>query len=650
MTNIVNFDIETKSELDLAEVGGYRYAMDPSTDVICLAHSNVIWTPRSGPVHFHPDTIFCGYNVLQFDYLIWKYILHPQYGWQHPDAFVFEDTMHRAAYTNLPGALDDVAIALNTPRKDPEGHKLMLQMCKPARAIKSNSDRWRHHTPENIQRLAAYCLQDVIAEAAVSAKLPPLPESEKKIVAVDTKVNARGMHIDMELVQACIDCADGIADHYREELDQITNGQVPKETALGEMSEFCRNQGMVIPDGAGAMDKEAIVGYLKADIPEKARRVLKIRQMIGRSSLSKLERMKVAVCSDNRIRGTLQYYGAHQTGRWAGRIIQPQNFPRRDLDDYDAAIATVKMGPDAMELFYGDDSLGVITALIRPCINACAGKQLVTADYNAIECRVLAWLADESRLLNNFRTGRCPYRDMASIIYGVPYEAVTDKQRHLGKTIILACGYGMGGKRRPNGEPARFQVTAELQRLIITDAQSEQYVDTYRDTFASIPRLWYAMDDAVKNAIRHPNAIYSVSGIHIKFDGVDLKIRKPNGALLWYRQARIEQRYDEEYERMRDTLTFMGEIAQGRWGRIYTYGAKIVENLCQSISRDLTAEALVRCENEGCDPILTVHDEIICESAHLTARSLEEIMCRSESWASGIPVKAKGFTSPYYRK
>jgi DNA polymerase len=320
--------------------------------------------------------------------------------------------MVAAAYGNLPNKLAEVAHALGTKDKDLIGSKLMQQLCKPAHTTAANNDPKRRHTPEALARLASYCATDVEAERALHPLLPTLPASELRLWQLDQTINRRGLYIDYPLVHRLRRVAQMVQELQREELREITNGTVEIETKLAALADFCRANGLAIPTGKGAMDADAIDAYLlKSDLPTKVRRALEIRRALAKSSLSKLTRMDAARCEDGRLRGTLQFYGAHQTGRWAGRIIQPQNLPRgvfETVDDYmlglnAVALADDQCAPEALSMCYGAKSMDVLSTLIRPCIRAAPGNVLVVADLSAIEARGLAWASGEEWRMEVFR-------------------------------------------------------------------------------------------------------------------------------------------------------------------------------------------------------------------------------------------------------
>ena len=599
-SGMISFDIETYSEIDLKVAGSWRYAEDPSTDVLC-AHwtfeegGGGYWHPGDEPPVFPADAVFSGYNVLKFDAVVWEKVLVKKYGWTFPGYDAFVDTMHRAHYTNLPGTLDQVARVLNAPPKDKAGHTLMLQLCKPAKPIIASNDPRRLHTPESLKRLSEYCAQDTVAEAAVASMLPMLPPRELLTSRVDFHVNNRGAGIDTALVKSCVSCAEGVAQYYLDAMAKVTKGVVTKSTDLRGITAFCQSRGLVVPEGKGAMDKEAIEKYLELpDLDPGVRTVLTTRSILGKSSLAKFARIQQALCSDGRLRGLHEYYGAHQTGRWAGRIVQAQNLPRRGLPDYDAAIQAAHDGPENFLWYYGEDALGTLTGLIRPCFSAMKGHELIIGDYNAIEARVVAWLADDQTLLTAFRNGVCPYKEMASVVYGVPYDKVTKAQRQLGKVIILACGYGMGA--------AKFKDTASKAPyyITLTDEEAKKYVDLYRNRFSRIKQLWKDADQSAKAAIRNPGTTYTAGQLLFRFDGVNLKMRLPNGVVLWYRNASIVMRTVKGFTDPMPAIQFMGEDEHGGWSAQSTYGGKLVENCFSGDTLVLTASGWRRIDGVIC--------------------------------------------------
>lgn len=654
MPVICNVDIETYSEVELKEVGAYRYAEHPSTCALCASwkfdDSETVyrWRPGDPAPTFAPGTIFEGYNVTHFDALIWQKILTPRHGWVFPGFERFSDTMARVALTNLPGSLAQAARAMGTAEKDVVGSKLMTLLCRPANATIVNADPKRRHSPEALARLEEYCDDDVRAEAALSRAVPALPEAERPVLWASDQMNRRGVRVDLDLVERMQGVAAAYQEILREQLVTITRGQVESETKLNDIKAFCRARGLAVKDGPGALDKDAINGFLElADLESDVRRVLQIRQWLGKSSLAKLSRLKAATCADGRVRGLFMFCGAHQTARWSGKIVQPQNLPKGVLKGaraYEEALAAIYEGADSVDLFYGDKTMDILASCIRCCLVPTMGNEFVVADYSAIEARVVAWLAGEQWLLDAFRQGIDPYKVMTSVIYGVPYEAVTPAQRQVGKTVVLGAGFGLGHKK--------FVSYAAKAGIVVETEEAKRIIDAYRTKNSRIKGLWYECDRAAKTAIRNPGTIYAAGKLLFKFDGQNLKMRLPSGRCLWYRKAYLATKAVPWSDEPQEAIFFYGEDEHGNWGAQDTYGGKLVENATQAAARDVLAHAMVKVEGEGLSPVITIHDELGCDlpPGRLSVRDLEALMCDLPAWADGLPMKAEGFTCNRYRK
>lgn len=661
-----HIDLESYSTVDLAASGVYPYAAHPDTEVLCGCWSVEdcpvqTWTwGMPPPVLPLGDTEWWAYNA-QFDATMWYEILHKRCGWAWPGWGAFRCSMVAAAYGNLPSKLAEVAKALGTSEKDRLGHQLMMTLCKPAHETTKNDDPKRRHTPEALGRLAAYCAQDVIAERALHRLLPELPASELRLWQLDQTINRRGVYLDLPLINRLQAVASGIAELYREELRDVTGGAVGSETCLAALATFAREGGAPVTTGKGAMDKDAIVAYLgMPGLDPKAKRALEIRQLLGKSSLSKLERMKQARCEDGRIRGTLQFYGAHQTGRWAGRIIQPQNLPRgvfEDVEGYESGLANVATAdattcPEWMTGIYAEKSMDVLSTLIRPCLCAAPGKVLVVADYSAIEARAQAWCSGEKWRMDVFRGDGKIYEASAARTLGVPVESIKkgSAERGLGKVTELALGY--------QGGPGAMEKFGAVEDYGIAKERLRPIVDQWRAASPMMVRLWRGLQDAALEAVRTPGTITRYGYARFRMVGAHLRMALPSGRNLWYRNATIA--YEPapwDATKLLDQLVFWGEDADGHWGRQKAYGGSLTNNLCQGLCRDLMAHAMENAESLGFPVVLTVHDELVCEvddpgepERPALARQLCDLMCVLPSWADGFPIKAAGFTSSYYMK
>lgn len=664
---IYNFDLESFSDLDLRKCGSYAYARHHSTDVLCAAWrgddgSKGVWRPGlPATLVIRPGDEVHGYNIISFDAEMWRWVLHRKYGWVWPGYDVFRDTMSRAAYANLPGALGEVAIALGTKAKDAIGAKLMQRLCKPAHEVIGNDDPRRLHTAANLERLSLYCAEDVEAEAALSPHLPELPPDEVKAERITHTMNRRGWRVDLDLVRRLRELALIHGDVLRARMASASRGAVERETNLAAIAAFARSRGVAVGEGRGSMDAEAVDGFLaQPDLDPDVRVVLDVRRQLGRSALAKLDRILTCVCDDQRVRGLIQYYGAHQTGRDAGRLVQIQNLPRgifQGARSYADALATVRHGSpadayDLLRMCYERPDVAVtdvLSSLIRPCFIASEGRNLHVSDYSAIEGRVLAWLAGEERILDAYRRGLRLYCVAAAGIFNEPYEVINanrgsdPRYKHMdmvGKVVELACGY--------QGAIGAFKAMAGAYGLVLPDEQINQIVKAWRASRPLTVKFWYDCGDAAIEAVRNPGKIITVGRILFRFDGVHLKIRLPSGRCLWYRNARVRPKQTPVGER--DALFFYGEGLNGRYCLEDTYGGKIVENITQAVSRDLLMGGAIKAEDEGVEVVARVHDELVADHPGDDKHLLEQIMGVMPAWADGLPMRAEAFVSPFYRK
>ena len=668
--DIFNFDVETCSELDLKKVGGHVYTRHPSTDVLCVSWYNRT-TKEKGtwyrgdppPLHFlpHNSGIYTGWNVLNFDRLIWKFILAPKYGWVYPGDHAFRDTMEDGAYAGLPRGLDQAAQVSVGAGKDKEGSKLMMSLTKPRKITKTMKDPWRHHTASAIKRLGEYCEVDVLRELQIAKIIKPLPKYEGKISRASTGMNDRGIKIDKELAESAINILEIHRQNQRERLASITKGRITKETQHKAFVSEMLRYGIDLPKtdkGNERFDKEVVTDLLtQVEDWEPAYDVLSLRQELNKSSVSKYQAMLRCLCPDGRIRGCFQNYGAH-TGRWAGRLVQFQNFPRgifKSEEQYREAIALVKAGD--YETLASDPSrnlMDVMSTLLRACIVPEEGCELNVSDYSAIEGRVLAWLAGETKVLHAYEKGERMYCHAASSIYRVPYQTIydgrnTDKKYGemdlIGKVCELALGY--------QGASGAFASMAKAYGVELPESRVKEIVRGWRDGREKTVQFWYDLESAAIKAINRPGTIHKVGKIKFRMKGKHLRVLLPSGRLLTYRDAHTRQVSVPWTDKLKEAMFYWGvDSYTGQWTRIQTYGGKLAENITQAVARDFMAEALVRCENTGLNPVLTIHDELGCENPIGSGglEHLNNILMMLPSWAPDIPMGVAGWSGQFYRK
>lgn len=452
---ILSIDVESRSAADLRKTGAARYFEDPSADVLCAA-----WCVDDGPVgtwvrgqpcppeiaaHVAAGLPIAAWNA-SFEMWGWKYVLGPKHGWPVPALTQWVDTMAQAAAMSIPQSLDGAAQALAMEQqKDKDGMRLIRKFSIPRKAKKGEAPGLLYWTnpedaPEDFAAFVAYCANDVVVERAIRNKLVPLSDYEQRVWALTLRMNDRGVHLDMPLVDALQRVAEQAKARLDKEMLQATSGAVSACSQVAALTRWLQTQGV----DADKLNKNAIEDLLSSDLPEQARRAVELRKEAAKTSTAKLDAMQAAVCRDDRARGLHLYHGAG-TGRWSGRLIQTQNMPR--------GTGTVKEPEDAVddmltgdarwiELVYGK-SMSAVSDMLRSCITASPGNRLLAADYSSIEGRVTAWLAGEQDEIDAYRandagTGAGIYEIAAGGIFNVDPSRVTKPQRQVGKAACVA--------------------------------------------------------------------------------------------------------------------------------------------------------------------------------------------------------------------
>lgn len=649
---LVHFDTETASTADLRKCGAYAYAENPETRCIVLCYAI-----GDGPVRtwlegqpFPAELIaaakagarFAAWNVA-FDFQIWNQVLARVVpGLPLLRLEQTECVMARALYWGLPGMLDAAGPALGLGTvKDKAGHALMLRMCRPRAFDERGRPRWWHlEDAAKLAALARYCGTDVAVERLAAKNLPPLPDRERRIWLADQRANARGVALDMALIREMKEVATLARGALDAEMERATGGLVRKTSEAGKLLAHVQAHGY-----RGADLKRNTILAERASCNAYVRKLLDLRLDAARTSTAKLDAMLACVCADGRVRGVVQHYGAGRTGRWAGRLIQPQNFPRPTVKQVREAIKLL-LNPAllpaeklaALDLFFGDSPMGVLASCLRGCIVPAAGKRFVVVDFAQIEARVNPWLAGQEDVLDVFRAGQDVYTHTA--------RKIGSDSRQLGKVLVLACGFGMGW--------SKFQATAAAPpyKLAMSDAEAANNVRAWREANAEIVAFWYEAEAAAKAIARgNPGDEVAIrGGITLRRRGGSMFIILPSGRHLVYRRVRLETDADG-----REALTYDGvDQRTRRWGPIRTYGGKLVENIVQAVARDVMADALLELEARGLGHLLTVHDEDIIEAdadvADATLAEVMAVMTTPPAWAAGLPVGADGHVMDRYGK
>ena len=683
-------DFETRSPLDIRKVGAVRYCEHEQTEILCLGYKlpgrdRQLWVP---PAPFPDDIVahvVAGYPVESHHVLMelsaWFHKLHRARGIPMPRKWI--DTQASCAYRALPLGLDQVGQVLDLEtKKDKRGKYLIQRLCKPRKPRKAERELFAleglseadyptlyHEDPDLRDELHAYCLDDVGAENDLGDTVGDLPAPEYRLWVLDQTINWRGVQVDMDAVFAAQDIIDQLTATMGAELAEITAGAVTTANQRDKILAWLRGRNIWISD----LQAETVKALLdEAELPDDCRRVLEIRTQLGRSSNKKLLKFIETVCADGRVRGLLQYHGA-STGRWAGRGVQPQNFPRGSLEFYcdllgmkddpssvmELLIDTIKLrDPEALALLFGDAVEAISTGLRGMFVSA-EGKRLLVADFAAIEAVVLAWVAGEDWKVaafegiqhgEGYQGAADIYCATASAVFGTP---VVDKKTHpaerqVGKVCELAFGYqgGLGAWRNFDSSDRH------------SDEDVEEFKRSWRQRHPNIVRFWYGLQEAAQAAVRHPGKPYFYGPItYVTVDdkaGHWLTCILPNGRRLWYFNPSLHEWYDHKWKKDRVTLRYEGKDSKrgGAWGTISSYGGMLTENVVQAIARDLMVEAMIRVEKAGYPVVLTVHDEIVAEvpDGFGALDEFQRLLTVIPPWAIGCPIAADGWEATRYRK
>ena len=547
------------------------------------------------------------------------------------------DTMILAAMNGLPMSLEALGEALDLPQqKLKEGKQLINYFCKPCKPTLSNGGRTRnlpHHAPEKWERFMEYATFDIISMRDAHKRLMryPVTEFEREIWALDARINERGVLIDTELAEAAVAVDEAFTAEHSKEMQRLTGLDNPNSVA--QLKEWLETVGVSVD----SLNK-ATVKDLKTSVPDPTtRRVLELRQLLGKTSTKKYQAMLTMTCEDNRVRGLTQYYGAGRTGRWAGRGIQLQNLPQNHLDDIDKVREIVRARDlESLEICF-DNVPDVLSQLIRTALIAKPGHTFLVSDYAAIEARVIAYLAGEQWRMDVFAQGGDIYCSSASQMFKVPVEkhGVNGHLRQKGKIAELACGYGGGvGALKAFG----------ADKMGLTEDEMQQIVTQWRAASPTIPKFWRDTENAAKSALESPGRSFSLPcGVTYLRDADALRCKLPSGRILTYWGARLDND---------GNICFMGQNQTTRkWEKTDTWGGKLVENIVQAYARDCLAVAMLRLDEAGYAITFHVHDEIIAEAPKGSRwEDMAEIMGRPIDWAPGLLLRGDGYETTFYMK
>lgn len=618
-------DYETASRCDLLKCGAWVYAQDFSTFIVCYGYKVVedgkprqtrvltekevlAGDPELMALASDPDVIFMAHNN-GFEAAMWKYHMEPA-GYPPLPPERCHDTMAVAAMKALPMGLDALTTALELPiRKDMEGHRHMLTMCKPDR-----SDSWAHHTPENVQRVIEYNVGDVDSQHASYVATGGLGRSERETWIADQRICQRGIKIDREFIHSCMDVLEQVRGPMVERFKELTGGLRP--TQREKVLNWVNDQGVPLGDMKKATldaildpNDEFGIEAFEEPLPYHVHEVIDLRRTLASSSVSKLQRMLDCAGDDGRVRYTMQYHGA-RTGRWSGRLIQIQNYPRGEISDRQGltadilADAILTRDVERVRELWGPDIFSAVISSLRSCIVPEEGNVLVAGDFAQVEAKNLLTMAGQHDKAQMIHAGVDSYAEMASLIYKKPVSKKDQPfERQVGKNCVMGNGYGLGAV----GFRARFIPKEPLELAQLA-------VDTYRKEFAPmVPKFWYGLWEASVSAVWCSHArTYEFAGVEFRREQDFLTMRLPSGRKIWYHRPRKETTIAPWDGLERPSWSFMSYQGK-KFRRHLAWHGLVTADCIQGLSRDMIVGAIKRSEREGYPTIMSIHDEIVWE-------------------------------------
>lgn len=653
-------DIETYSEVDLLECGVYRYVDDASFEVLIFGYAyddddvTVIDLAQGESIPNkvlkdlnNPSILKIAHNA-NFE----RTCLSKTIKYMPPEEWLCTAVL--ASRLGLPRSLKDVGDAIGIREDEAKlktGKALIQYFSKPCKPTKVNGGRTRNYPRHDMEKWNLYKTyngQDVVAERAIYKKLIEYPQTTKEEEALwclDQRMNELGVMVDTQLIDNILNYSDSYKDRLLDEAKEISGLDNPQ--SISQAKGWLLNKGLDITS-LTKDDVSFILANIKdMDIPEDDKelviRFLKIRQELGKTSVSKYEAMDRSYCSDLRIRGMLQFYGANRTGRWAGRIVQLQNLPQNHLSDIHFSRNLIANNEfEIAELCY-PSMMNLFSQLIRTSFIPHKDTVFVVADYSAIEARMIGWLASEEWVMEVFRTSGKIYEATAAQMFHVPIESVTKGSdlRKKGKVATLACGYqgGVGA------------LTAMDSKGDIPEDEKQSIIDMWRAANPNIVKFWWDTENNAIQAIENPGLVVKgPRGIEFQMFLDTLFIKLPSGRRIAYKGAKIKKSDG------RKSIRYMGTNQKtNKWEEVETYGGKIVENITQATARDCLGVAMLNLAKHGYMPQFHVHDEVIIEvpidKKDECMKDITDIMrIDYVNWTKDLILKAEGYFCDFYMK
>ena len=644
MAQLMAIDIETYSDISLPDCGVHRYVSSERFEILLFAYSidegeiRVIDLASGEKMPEMVMDLLMDDSVIKtaFNAAFERTCINRYFGISLPPE-VWRCTAVQSAILALPLSLEGVGEALSLDKKKmSEGKELIRFFCMPCKATKANGGRTRNlpaDAPEKWEQFKTYCKRDVDVEMQIRRKLKnyPIPDREQVLYCMDQRINDRGIRVDTQMARQAIACDLLYKEAAAKRAYELSGLENPN--SVSQLKGWLSDKGIEV-DSLAKDTVTELVGKTEGEVSE----LLKIRLAMSKTSVKKYEAIERAVC-DGRVHGLLQFYGANRTGRWAGRLVQIHNLPQNHMEDLELARSLVKEGRfDLVELLY-PSTPEVLSELIRTAFVAKPGCRFIISDFSAIEARVLAWMSGEAWRLRVFSTHGKIYEASASAMFGVPIEEIgkTSPLRQKGKIAELALGYG--------GSVGAL-VSMGATKMGLSEEELPDLVSQWRLANPHITEFWWKVDAAAFKAVKERCTV-QMDRLLFEYRGGILFIHLPSGRKLSYVKPRLElNRFG------REGITYEGVGESKKWTRIETYGPKMVENIVQAVSRDILAEAMLRLEKAGFEIVMHVHDEVVLEVPEgiSSVEEVNELMAVNPSWTMGLPLKAAGFESAFYKK
>lgn len=645
-------DIETYSSIDITKCGVYAYTEAVDFEILLFAYAHdeeevKLIDLASGeelPQTIIHDLTSSGVIKTAFNAsfertCLAKYLNKPMIPNQWRCSAV------HSLCVGLPTTLDGVSKCLNLQQqKMSEGKALIRYFSMPCNSSKFKGRRTSNLSEADAEKweiFKSYCMQDVEVERAIRKRLEQFPMTDKEweLWELDQKINDGGVLVDSVLVQNAINCDEAYENKITREATSLTKLKNPNSPA--QLKSWLEGKGLKVESLSKERVKE-LLGEVEDDCVKK---VLELRQELSKTSVKKYEAMKRVMCSDMRVRGLMQFYGASRTGRWAGRLVQIHNLPKNSMDNLSYARQLIKDGDyEMLELLFNSVP-EVLSQLIRTAFIPAVNSRLIVSDFSAIEARIIAYLAGEKWVIDTFKSHGKIYEMTASKMFGVPLENIVKgspmyELREKGKIATLACGFG--------GSIGALIAMGAI-KMGLAEEELRGIVTAWRKANPNIVALWREIESAAILAVSENKIVKMQYGLEFSCSRRVLFIKLPSGRSLAYVKPRIET--DVRFNKPK--LTYEGiEQVTKQWGRISTFGGKLTENIVQAIARDCLAEAMLRLDKEGYKIVFHVHDEVILEvpKGFGSVQQVNEIMRQAIHWAPGLPMEAAGFETDYYKK